>query len=619
MKSEKLLELIGGIDDRLVHSAVHPDSLQRTAWLRLAAAAAAIVLTVCIGVIIAAGPAKKPGNPPVLSSVSGSSVIADTSETYQSLDQLLEHLSRHENHSDDSLKEGSAGNSRGVAPSGIICSTNAVIVNGYACHAGESGVVISSLDGNIVTPVHTIDSPGARLLSYGNYLIVACQKDVSSPENDFSYQLDTHVCIYDMTKPETPVSVYSSSQTGSFCGAFISGEMLWLLSSDGECACGYSRLEDKSRYIPEIIVNGSPTGLTDRQLHILGEPSMVRYLAVCGVKLDDMSLAESQVLYGDLESVHYGMGYLALEARTAQNKRITQPEVYVFGLSEKVGYSGRISTAAALDIPDSCRPAVAGAQSFELTSLTKSGSPYLLTGRLFTADADKGSSRIAFICVEDDLNRWSAGLSESISGVITITETLDEKERQIICYSTFEPDYSQRGHFAFASYVDGVRVTTPDMDIDHLDGIDMMYSYGSPYGHFNTLMPVEDGIYLRYGGTPDCLRAYDLSDPEQPRLINGNAVLLESMQRFCYSHHAYGDGRFGAVVLTPGLDEESEYNYRDRYLTCEYVVYKYEPSSGTLSPVSSIALNGYNELTVLEYSGTNYCFTASSAVPVPVN
>ena len=40
MKSEKLLELIGGIDDRLVHSAVHPDSLQRTAWLRLAAAAA---------------------------------------------------------------------------------------------------------------------------------------------------------------------------------------------------------------------------------------------------------------------------------------------------------------------------------------------------------------------------------------------------------------------------------------------------------------------------------------------------------------------------------------------------------------------------------------------------
>jgi len=621
MKSNDLLELIGGIDEEFVLSAQSASGGSRAGWLRWAAAAAAVMIAVCVGVIALNRTNRTPDVPVTPGTVSGSEAISGTSDSYESLDELLEYLSRHDNHSADALSEGGAakGIDRGSGAEGYYESSSAVVINGYSCHVGEDGVVISRLDEGGAAPVCTIRSAGAQLLAYGNYLIIACQTDTSSPENDLEYKLDLHVSIYDMTDPASPQLAMVISQSGSFCGAFISGETLWLLTSDGECACGYSRLEDKEQYIPAVTVDGKPVELTDEQLHILGQPTMVRYMAISAVSLDRLELADTQTLYGDIDEFYHSEDFLALEICTLEDNHFTQPDVYIFSLEDSVSYTGKISTAAVLGIPRSARASADGAQRFELVSLSRHDDYYRLTGTLYTRGEAMGSSRIAAIQVSSDLADYAVGLSEEYPSIISITETLDEDGRQIICFSTYTEDYRQIGHFGFIMYGETVSILTPEMDIDHMDGIDMIYGMGQPYGEFVTLIPIGGGRYLRYGGSPDRIEAYDLSDPEQPVLLNRHSLKLQDIQRFSYGHFVYGDGRVGFVTLTPGLDDDGEYNYRQRYLSCEYVVCQLAGDDMILSPAAQYKLEGYDNPSLIQWNGILYCVTEGAACPVAVS
>ncbi len=619
MKSEKLLELIGKMDDGLVEEALCRPVTQRpwARWAVVAASAAAVVLLVLV-----AGRVFSPASPGVpITAVSGGDIagISGTSETYQSLDQLLSHLSRHDNHSADSLSEGgSKGGLSGIDGSGCVEGSNAVVVNGHICHSGDEGIVISRPEGDGAAKVCTLEIFGARLFALGDRLAAVCQTDISSPDDPLDYQLNVHIYVYDLSRPEEPQLVMLTSQSGSYQGAFLSSGMLWILSSDGECACGYSRLEDKSGYIPTVTVDGQPVPLTDEQLHILGEPTMVRYLAVCGISLDGTVLEETQALYGDISNVFFGDGYLALETSTFDGRRVSQPDVYLFDIGGTISYKGKISTAAILDIPSAVNPSAESAQSFELVSFSTDEERYRMTGTLHTHSGDFGSTRIAAIEISRGLDCCSAALSETISGAVTITETVDEPNRQIICYSTFGDDFTMSGHFAFALYDDNLSVVTPAGNINHMDGIDMIFSYGSPYGQFSTIVPMGE-VYLRFEGSPDRIQAYDLSDPLHPAPVGGVSLALEDIQRFCYLSHIYEDGRIGFIVLTPGLDEEGEYNYRQRYLTCEYVVCEYDPDTCRLSPISRFTVGGYQELAVVECGGRMYCVTDGADVPVLID
>lgn len=395
----------------------------------------------------------------------------------------------------------------------------------------------------------------------------------------------TEIRGYSLKNPEKPQLISTATQSGNITGSFTADGKLWLMTSDGQCACGYSRLKNRENYIPKITVQGKKQTISDEQIHILGEPTRVSYTAVSVYSFEkEIALEQCEVFYGDAQNIWYGRDYIAISTENTA-------DVYIFNCNKKITYGGKVNIKEVLGDKNS---------RYELISLSKDGDFFRLIGTEFNND----KTRITAISLTSDFKTVQSAVSNEIEGKADIDEITQDGNGQIVCYSVLNSDYGKTARFGTVIYGEQPKITLTDLSADYISGIDMCYSYGSSYGNINAVIPLGEGVYLRYNGLPDGLEIYDFSDFSHPKRIYKGTKMLKNGERFGLKHFVYEKNTVGFAVLTPGGGSD----YRN--LTYSFRVYNVDlksPSPFTLK--NEYKIDGCENLEFLKDSENVYCVT----------
>lgn len=629
MKSDQLLRLMNDIDDRWIESAAMPVR-PSTGWRRWTAIVAAAVLLVALsaaglwktGLFAEHGPL--PQTPivvtPARSDTSGGdSQPMHTSDTYSSLEELLLFLSTNEEH-DTAGEQGTDVRGSANAGDSFMRADSAVVFEGYSYHVGTEDIRITDLRGESPASAGVILQRAAGLYLYGAYLVAVDSRaeEGASLEKAFT----TEVTVFDLSDPSSPQVVQTIRQTGELCGSFLADGVLWLLSADGECACGYSRLDDPADYIPTIQVGEERIPIGEGQLHILGEPSRVRYVAVSAFSLRGQTVGwrSSEVFYGDVQDMGYGADYVALTVSTADESGYTQPSIYFLtaGREGELSYTGRLDTAALLGLPARVKADEASTAVFRMTAISKVDGVYRLNGIRETRGG-VGDAQLVCITASAELETIRFAESAAIPGSVDITEILDEPDRQILCYAVYDRSQSDwKGRFATVVFDGSPVIHLPALSIPYMNGIDRIYGMGRPYGYIQTMVPLDGGLYLRYSGLPDGLALYDIADAVRPVCRYQPDRVLSSEQRFCYRQERLDKKTVGMIVLTPAHGEDGEWDYRRLTAVCR--LYAVDPDAASpYTIVGEQPVEGYENAAFFRYDGVCYVVTPQMETPVALN
>lgn len=259
-----------------------------------------------------------------------------TSEKYSTLDDLLAAMSAGEEHN----TLGSGFSLSPVSSDDTVPGVDALVYQGYSYHGAKGNLYITKLDGENTVTVNTLEGIDGRLYLTGNRLVV---------HSDFTEDYEAYyqkVKIFSLENPEQPELLESYTQLGKFCGSYMVGNTLYLLSSDGVCACGYSRLSDRSAYVPELSHNGEDIYWGDEDICILGNPTSVKYIAATMIRVDTGEIVDKMACYGNIWDLYCGAGDLVFQTMDGREQEM----LYVFSAEDSIYYAGNIDLAQALGI-----------------------------------------------------------------------------------------------------------------------------------------------------------------------------------------------------------------------------------------------------------------------------
>ena len=115
-----------------------------------------------------------------------------------------------------------------------------------------------------------MDVSAQQLFLCGDTLVLV--SSFASGGNELDQERSARVQLYDLTDPKSPTLTNEFIQLGDIVACYTSGSTLSLLTTDGVCACGWSRLDDVSEYIPQTSKNSKPVVWEDAEICILGAP-----------------------------------------------------------------------------------------------------------------------------------------------------------------------------------------------------------------------------------------------------------------------------------------------------------------------------------------------------------
>lgn len=303
------------------------------------------------------------------------------------------------------------------------------------------------------------------------------------------------------------------------------------------------------------------------------------------------------MFYGD---VGYGTDYVALTVSAADASGYTQPSIYFLttGREGKLSYTGRLDTAAVLGLPARVEADEAGTAVFRMTALSRVDGVYRLNG-VQEIWGGNGNTRLVCITASAQLDTIRFAESAPIPSSVDITEILDETERQILCYAVYDRAQNEwKGRFATVVFDGSPVIHLPALSIPYMNGIDMLYGMGRPYGYIRTMVPLGGDLYLRYSGLPD-----------------GE---LSPGQRFCYCQERLDEKTVGMIVLTPARGEDGEWDYRRLTAVCR--LYTVDPEAASpYTVVSEQSVEGYENAAFFRYNGVCYVVTPQAEAPAALN
>lgn len=610
MKREDLLHAMGGLSDDLVSAAAPGVPQRRNRWPRWTAAAA------CVSLIAAGGLALslRSGSAPVLgpvdptvgpSGAAGTSgpVItvgvepgktAATSETYGSLEELLVYLGKHDDHSSrDSKQGGSAGDAVRSA-----AGYTAVAKDGYAYHLahkdGSDALRISRL-GEQAEPLDSIELDADLLFLWGDRLAAVGHSTPSVAVDDPSR---AWVRLYGLSDPARPVLEREFSLLGGLTSCWQDRSSLYLMTEDGVCACGYSRLSDPAGYLPRLEQDGQALPWGETEISILGEPTRVQYAAAVRIDLETGELAGKRAFYGNVEGIYHGEGWLALVTGGYTENKLLRPQAYAF--SKDFAFDGKLDTAALLGLssaeklkggsmPDGSYP--------HIDSVSREGSVLRAVGYVVRQEGGAHSTSLLAAAVELSSGEFICALLP-VERFFRIGDLQWEENRALLWVTTLDDELNKADGLYFACFegAQAEALTDSCLTCNSVDGVDMMYSYGSPLGWLDTAIPLGDGRYLRCNGIPDGLDLYDLSG-EVPALLRRSAASLEDGGRFEFQWEVYDRNTIGILTVWP--NENGEY----RNVSFAWDVYDVKGDNLTLLSRTPVA---GGELTGLEHGGQRW-------------
>ncbi|MCH5341858.1 MAG: beta-propeller domain-containing protein [Acetatifactor sp.] len=593
MKNYELLDAVGGIDAEYVEDAARKRKLWHSPlWAKIVFGVACFALILTAAIVTLPGILKEPGDdmppgsgddPKVMQAGPDKTpgdlnegdvgAYGNTSDTYTDLPALLSYLSDHDVHNEgrmDASGGGSVSPAQGesgqLEKAELVESTGVAVdtTGKYSYHIGETSVQISLLDGSNTKNVGSIDVPADGIFTCNDHLLIISQ--FRSGGDILNEELSVRVSIYDITVPQNPVLQDEYTQLGRLTACWMVGANLYLVTGDGVCACGWSRLDDASGYYPALSHNGEAVEWGDEDISILGEPTRVQYSAITAINGNTCEVVVKEALYGNIKKLFYGEGWIAVTAASETDKTRENPVLYTF--DSELCFTGKINAAKILDVPEQNELKDYTAQDgsyLNIVSVSKAGGLYRLLGTDMVRDGEVTASYFMAIAASTETGEADAALLSAENYPYgSFTEVLWESDRAIICVGVMRgtlsagDDIEMETRVIFAQF-DGLQVKLLENQLTaaYLGGRVGVY-YGNPLGEFGTLISMGQGIYVRYSNPaegPGGFDVFDFSDSAAPQLLYRSENSLSGGNAFDYVWYVYDGHTFGTLKVLLGEED----------------------------------------------------------------
>ena len=546
MNGEKLFEAIGGIDGKyLVQDKKHKKKKTGILISSVAcAAAAAIAVTLIQPWSFFAHKADVPAEPapmpeymeeesPVgapkhpLGYLTDTEISYDISD-YSDIDELLAHLGKNEQHTDSNP----AGESSLRGDKNTLVSADVVAANGYSYHPTDDGVMITKLNGQTTENIGKIDlRANSIFLADDKLAVTSGYYEYLKDGSEIPYTtLSIYMNLFEDPSQPWLRDVYTVK--GSYVDSFMHYGKLYLITEYGECACGYSHTDDKSKYLPYIHHSGviseyeEETAFEEDDLTVLASPTRLSYTTVTAINMANGEITEAQAFYADTERVFISGGHIAFAV--SENGR---QSVYVFD-ALTMDFKGRIEP-----FEDSEN----NIMHTEILSFTRKDNTYRLVGQLagkvlsgnenistvFASAADTVSGFVSFDCYVP-----------KEGSICSITEITDTEYGQVISFD--ETQYGREecsviGRMMLADYTYYVDLKVSPDEFASVHGVDTAFYFGDPFGDITTLTDLGGGYYARTNELPD---AFDIIEVGKKgiTLKADTPSMLEGNERFVFKN-----------------------------------------------------------------------------------
>ncbi len=601
MKREDISGALAFLDDELIDETARVRAGKKwTAkklwkWGALAACLCLVLGAAARWLPHGSGPVVPPGPVDPVTVPDGNGTPLATSETYATLDELLAYLSGHDDHGgrQDGGGDKSANGSGGGA---VARGTTAAAYGGYAYHVayidGRYKVLVSALDGSGAQS--SINFPAQQLFLWKDRLVLVREFAEGGEDEvgviDADPEWSVLVGLYDLADPARPEAMEEYVLRGELTACWMDGGRFYLLTEDGVCACGWSRLEDTSGYVPQLTVGGEDVLWGDEDINILGEPVRVEYTAALALDAETGEVLDKQAFYGNIANVYRGPGWLALLVSAETEKYRYRPEVYTFDAAGTLTYTGKVSLAAVFGLEPAVERGRGGdgggsipdGTYVSVRSVSRAEGVYrLICSYIQQQDGRRQSHTFAGLAADMatggyEYTMWDAA---GVPGVVEAADLDWEADRAILCVTVLAPEEGtpvyesgSEDRFIFADF-DGLDIRWYDSGLsgDSVAGVDMLYSYGRPFGNLDSLIPLGNGLYLRYNDGPKGLDLYDFSRNDGARLLYQSPGELAENQRFEFQWEVYDEDTFGIMRVTFGPDGSA------RGATFDWCVYRVDP------------------------------------------
>lgn len=551
MKSEELFEIIGEIDEK--HINIGKTKHRKSVWKKWTAAAACICIAVAslvaVRLQIPSGNIED-GHDNTDNQIISGETRKSTSDKYDNLEELLAYLSKNDNH--NSAYDSNGGRSMNSNVDYVQEGATAVAYDGYIYYLGEKCVKITSIDGE--NECSEINYTASELFICGDRLVLVGNNAYRS-EIELEYY--TYVRIFSLEVPEKPILQDVFVQGGELAECHMSGDKLYIMTTDGVCACGWSRLDDISGYVPSLSVNETDEIWTYDDISILGEPTSVNYLAVSTIDIDTGNILEKQAFYGDIENVFFGEKQLAVVTQSRTEMMFIQPEIYVF--DDNLSFTGKIDMAEVTDTE----------KNIEIADGALSDGVYVYVKAVLETDNEigvigeylhkNGENSERQMLIASGKPETGSGSFKLIGGYdnLGIDDIYFEENNAIICVSVMNENMEMSTEFITAKFNESdFSVYSAEFTADEVSGVENYYWLGSPYGSLETLIPIGEGIFLRYNGTPDGFDIFDFSDAASPKLIYRSDGEIPYDERFEFTWKVLDKNVFGVMHMKMGEGED---------------------------------------------------------------
>ena len=604
MNGTNLFDSLEYISPDLIEAADEPPKRQRVMWLKWGGLAACLcVITAAVALWVPQGgsggsvfPVSSSASPSMTDEPreSGSHSVdrpqEPTSDAYSSLEELLDYLRFHDAHSGDQKggaasrpkltgKEGAGTDSAWQTGRDVVSCEGTVyqIVKGDPL-CNEEYVAIFQ-DGAEIGRVELATPAEALYLTDGKLIVVGRRQnniELDPEPEDYG----TAVTVYSLSDPQKPVQTDVFHQRGAWAACWVSGGRLWLITLDGVCACGYSRLADLDDYKPRLTHNGEDIHWPGEDICILGEPTQVKYAAVSCVDLEDGVVLHKLACYGDISDVHFGVDWFALVTQSAaEGGSYSLQTVYTFdgGMS----FTGKCGMAGIFGLAESGklgRNEAAPPEYPDVKAVARVDGIWRIVGEYVRNSEGNGSKELFAVAYDRDGPRPITMERIRLSAErFDVDDVLWEEDRAIISIGT-----DHGGTLAFAEFR-GTEIALVDSGLacDRVQGVDSVYWYGMPLGYLRPFIPLGNGLYLRYNGVPDGFDLYDLSDSAGPKCLYRSKGDIPEGARLDFASWVINE-RTVAVKFIP---EKSAGGYYGPEEICTWAVFTIALDADTGSPV----------------------------------
>lgn len=581
MNEKQLFEALGNLDDELIARSEKKTKAKKINFLKflIPAACVCLVTATCVGVFLHSSGINTTSDNASSEPMKNPSASA-TSDTYATLSELLEHLSKNESHDDTLSADGSfnidascdLNTNELVKGQRVVATTDGK----YSYHFGYDKVMvdnqeheiaktfISKIDGENTEKIGSINIASINMFIYEDLLIIAgkpynykeemTEEEYNKNKYGDHFNPELTFSVYDISDPERPVLNYTYTQSGNGTDIWMTDKYLYVVTSDGECACGYSRLEDKSSYYPSSGFGDERELWGESDISILGEPIRVEYSAISVIDVTNGSVAEKEALYGTIGKLYYSNDSVVLSVYSENGY---SDELYTF--DGKLDFTGKVDIGKIVEGAIQDNSSADEKQYMYIRAIEHTPDSYRIIGECFSDDKN-----IIFAASigRNDHNTVTALYNNTGNG--SISEILWEDDRAIIVVYKADFTYSSeekkdQSTFLFAEYTDK-EITFFDTDAKGYSIVDRFSAHhGNPFGRFETLISMGDGIYLRYTEgqyAPKGFDIFDFSDSENARKLYESEDLPGEYGGYDYFWYVYDNNAFGVleVVQSPYME-----------------------------------------------------------------